>query len=85
VSKKNAVNKKQVTTYGIGGIMCAHCKATVEKGLSEIYGVKSVHVDISTGLTSVEGAHYAEDVKRTVEQLGYDFNGIIIEADSSKK
>ncbi len=60
------------TTYIVKGMQCPHCRASVEKGLAEIPGVKSVKVDLATKTAEIEGAHDPEAVRATIERLGFD-------------
>jgi uncharacterized membrane protein YraQ (UPF0718 family)/copper chaperone CopZ len=62
----------QVVTYHIEGMMCAHCQAKVEQGLSALPGVKSVVVDLEKGEVRVEGDASAQAVAERVKALGYD-------------
>jgi uncharacterized membrane protein YraQ (UPF0718 family)/copper chaperone CopZ len=66
----------QVVTYPIEGMMCAHCQAKVEQGLSALPGVKSVTVDLEKGEARVEGEVSAQAVSERVKALGYDLKKI---------
>ena len=57
--------------FNVRGMMCNHCKATVENGLSAMPGVQKVTVDLATGKVFVEGDVTAEAVREKIEQLGY--------------
>jgi hypothetical protein len=65
----------QVAIYPIEGMMCAHCQAKVEQGLSALPGVKSVVVDLEKGEARVEGDVSAQAVAERVKALGYDMKG----------
>ena len=55
-------------------MMCNHCKANVEKALSAIEGVRSVHVELSEGTAYLEGENIdAEKVISTINRLGYEY------------
>ena len=70
-------DKKTVTTqqnFKIKGMMCNHCKANVEKALSSIEGVRSVHVDLTEGTAYLEGERIdKEKVIHTINQMGYEY------------
>lgn len=58
----------------IEGMTCAACVAKVEKGLYEMEGVISSNVNFATEQATVEyipGIVSAEDMKRTIEDMGY--------------
>ena len=55
--------------------MCAHCQANVEKNLAAIEGVKSVKVDLKSGVAYVEGDVAPEVIIAKIEQLGYEYIG----------
>ena len=61
--------------YKIKGMMCAHCQANVEKNLAAIEGVKSVKVDLKSGVAYVEGDVAREVIIAKIEQLGYEYIG----------
>ncbi len=67
----------QAVHYQASGIECAHCKQTVETALLKLDGVRSVTVDISTNVVSVEGDVAEADIKRTIEGIGFGFVGKI--------
>ena len=55
-------------------MMCNHCKANVEKALSSIEGVRSVHVDLTEGTAYLEGERIdKEKVIHTINQMGYEY------------
>lgn len=57
--------------YKIKGMSCNHCKAAVEKAITNTPGVTSVTVDLSEGIASVEGTTQPDDIVSSVEELGY--------------
>ena len=61
----------EMKEFNVKGMMCNHCKATVENGLSAMPGVQKVTVDLATGKVFVEGDVTAEAVREKIEQLGY--------------
>jgi hypothetical protein len=64
-------------TYRIDGMTCVHCKARVEKGLSELEGVTSVIVDLDKKIALVEGEVGEEVIEKKVNELGYDYIGTL--------
>ncbi len=60
----------------VGGMTCKNCKAHVEKEIKGINGVQEVVADHLTGLVTVDGAQFQEEmVKMAVENAGYRFGG----------
>ena len=51
---------------------CQHCRASVEKGIAALEGVKSVTVDLASGIASVEGTATREEIAACVRSLGFD-------------
>ena len=64
-------------TMQIEGMMCAHCKAHVEKALNALTGVQAV-VDLENGTAAVTSQEPVEDavLKKAVEDAGYTVKGI---------
>ncbi len=64
-------------TMNIEGMMCAHCKAHVEKALNDLPGVQAV-VDLDKGTAAVTSTEPVEDavLKKAVEDAGYTVKGI---------
>jgi copper chaperone len=59
--------------YTVVGMTCAHCVSSVDEEVSEVDGVRSVHVDLESGHLSVSGQGFADDaVKAAVEAAGYE-------------
>ena len=60
--------------YLIKGMMCNHCKANVEKTLSDIDGVTAVRVDLAEGAAYIQGKEIdKETVIATIKSLGYKY------------
>ena len=70
-------NKTMKVTVKIEGMMCAHCKAHVEKALSAIDGVTSVTADHVAGTATVESTREIPqaELKAAVEAAGYTYLG----------
>ena len=77
IRRKRIKNNTTIMTkeYKIKGMMCAHCQANVEKNLAAIEGVKSVKVDLKSGVAYVEGDVAPEVIIARIEQLGYEYIG----------
>ncbi|MGN0230013.1 MAG: SO_0444 family Cu/Zn efflux transporter [Muribaculaceae bacterium] len=75
--RNKIINNNTIMTkeYKIKGMMCAHCQANVEKNLGAIAGVKSVKVDLKSGVAYVEGDVTPEVIIAKIEQLGYEYIG----------
>jgi len=52
-------------------ISCDHCKRTIESGLKEIDGVKSVYVDVQKKTVNIEGTPDRKKIIEVIEKLGY--------------
>ncbi len=63
-----------INTIEVSGMSCGHCKAAVEKALSQIPEIREVEVDLNAGRATFE----AEDsldlakVKSAIEEAGYE-------------
>lgn len=64
-------------TMTIEGMMCAHCKATVEKALSAIPGV-TAQVNLEEGTAGVSSAAPLDEsaLIKAVTDAGYEVKGI---------
>ncbi|MBR5728106.1 MAG: SO_0444 family Cu/Zn efflux transporter [Muribaculaceae bacterium] len=58
--------------FKVEGMMCNHCKATVEKGLAQLEGVEQVTIDLAKGIAYVEGNIDEETVRAKVVELGFE-------------
>lgn len=74
---KNHIKTTQMTTYKIKGMTCNHCVASVEKNLKAIDQVTNVHINLEKETASVEGTATEEQIKSTIESIGYEFDGKI--------
>ncbi len=57
--------------FKVEGMRCNHCKANVEKAVAALDGVKSVEIDLTSGVVEVEGDISREMVCDSIEQLGF--------------
>ncbi|MBO4871189.1 MAG: SO_0444 family Cu/Zn efflux transporter [Muribaculaceae bacterium] len=58
--------------FKVKGMMCNHCKAAVENGLTKLDGVTAVTVDLAQGIAYVEGDVTDEAVRERITELGYE-------------
>lgn len=72
--KEDVVNENQVI-YRIDGMSCNHCKNSVEKALKALDNIENVEVILGKKEAVVTGAPNDEIVKKTVEELGFEFKG----------
>lgn len=80
--KKNVIKtqymKSNIHVFKVEGMTCSHCKATVERGLGGISQVTEVVADPGRNTVTVEAGTIDEaQVKSTVEELGYVYQGRI--------
>lgn len=68
---ENNQNETIHTQYKIDGMSCNHCKANVEKCISQIPGVESVNVDLAKGVAYVEGQHDPQTLLRAISDIGF--------------
>jgi copper chaperone CopZ len=54
---------------------CSHCKASIEKGVKQLNGVKSVVANFNNGTVLIEGAVDEKELKQTIEELGFKYKG----------
>jgi copper chaperone CopZ len=72
--KSNQIHRNKTTAmkeFKVKGMMCAHCKANVEKGIAALPGVEKVTVDLAKGTALVEGSIPDQIIIDCVEDLGY--------------
>ena len=72
--KEETVNENQVV-YRIDGMSCNHCKNSVEKAIKALDNVEDVEVVLGKKEAIVTGKPNDEIVKKTVEELGFEFKG----------
>ncbi len=58
-------------TYRIGGMDCAHCAQTIEKGVSRLPGVLTASVDLASATLTFDGDLTNAVLRQRVEALGY--------------
>lgn len=64
----------ETTTYTVTGMTCEHCVASVTEEISEIGGVETVRVDLSSGAVTVTSQDPLDRaaVQAAVEEAGYE-------------
>lgn len=60
----------------IDGMTCHHCQKSVEVNLQKLKGVEEVRVQLETGTAEISGQVSPDEVKKTVEELGYTYVGL---------
>lgn len=58
--------------YKINGMNCNHCRASVEKAISQVEGVEKVEVNLSTGIAVVTGDVSPDKITDAVSRAGFD-------------
>ncbi len=60
-------------TIKIDGMSCGHCRAAVEKALSQVDGVETIHdINLDKGQAQVSGTASAATLIAAIEEAGYD-------------
>ena len=59
------------TTYGVTGMTCGHCVASVTEELEALPGVEAVEVSLEQGTATVTGDVGVDEVRAAVEEAGY--------------
>lgn len=60
----------------IEGMMCGHCKKSVEEALKSLKGAENVTVDLENKCAYFEGEADDKALKSAVESIGFDVVGI---------
>jgi copper chaperone len=62
------------TTYTVEGMSCGHCVAAVTAELTQLAGVHTVAVDLSTGLVTVESDSPLDlgEVVAAIDEAGFE-------------
>ena len=58
----------------VDGMMCEHCKATVEKAVSKLDGIESVNADLEAKKVTVlpNKDIDVEEIKKAITDAGYE-------------
>lgn len=70
-----AIVRPNQVIYRIEGMSCNHCKNSVEKAIRGLENVENVEVVLGKKEAVVTGKPSDEDVKKAVEDLGFEFKG----------
>ncbi len=62
-------------TYKISGMTCGGCSGSVTRAVAQALPEATVEASHEEATVSVEGPHEPEQVKRAVEDAGFDFLG----------
>ena len=73
--RNTSSTQRSAIKFKIGGMTCNHCKSNVARVISNLNSVKQVTVDLSTGFAYVEGNPTDEEIKSSVEAIGFEFEG----------
>lgn len=69
--KKSKEEKHMQTIIHVEGMMCAHCKAMVEKVCSSVPGAEAASVDLQAKTVTVTGSAAPEALKKAITDAGY--------------
>ena len=72
--KKTQV-KEGTCVYGVEGMNCNHCKASVEKSVMEVNGVNAAEANVSARTLTVSGTASESAIRKAVESAGFRFTG----------
>lgn len=73
-NEKENINMKR--TLHISGMSCGHCSARVQKALSDLPGTTQVAVDHTTGIAHFNGSASDDELKKAVQDAGYEVTSI---------
>jgi copper chaperone CopZ len=74
--RKNTMKQDEGTSISVEGMTCSHCEANVKRNLEKIRGIERVEADNSANRVVIFGKGYDSGrVKKTVEELGYNYLG----------
>lgn len=60
------------TVIYVGGMMCPHCKARVEKACKAVAGVTDAVVDLQAKTVTVTGEASQQALETAIVQVGFD-------------
>ena len=73
-NEKENINMKR--TLHISGMSCGHCSSRVQKALSDLSGTTQVAVDHTTGIAHFNGSASDDELKKAVQDAGYEVTSI---------
>ena len=62
--------------YTVEGMHCNHCKAACEQSVGKVKGVASCEATPAANTLVVSGTAASDDVRKAVEQAGFEFKGV---------
>ncbi len=69
---EEAVEEKSITVIGVGGMMCSHCTAAVEKACMSVPGVESAAANLEEKNVTVTGDADVEALKQAIRDADYE-------------
>ena len=60
------------TVIQVGGMMCSHCKARVEKACKAVAGVTEAVVDLQAKTVTVIGSASRDALENAIVQVGFE-------------
>jgi Cu+-exporting ATPase len=70
--EEEAAEEKPVIVIGVGGMMCSHCTAAVEKACLSVPGVESAVADLESKCVTVVGDADVEAIKKAIRDGDYE-------------
>ncbi|MGB1103682.1 MAG: permease [Crocinitomicaceae bacterium] len=67
--------KEMNKVYSVEGMTCNHCKASVEKNLSNIDNITKVTADPNQNIVIIEGDAQSDQIQKVIDDLGFQFIG----------
>jgi len=64
--------EKPTTVIGVGGMMCSHCTAAVEKACLSVSGVESAVADLEAKNVTIIGNADVEAIKKAIREEDYE-------------
>ena len=71
-SEEEAAEEKPVVVIGVGGMMCSHCTAAVERACKAVPGVESAVADLEEKNVTVTGDADIEALKKAIRDADYE-------------
>ena len=72
VEEETSVEEKPVTVIGVGGMMCGHCTAAVEKACLSVPGVETAVANLEEKTVTITGNFHEEAVKKAIIAEDYE-------------
>ncbi len=63
----------ETISFGVPGMTCGHCQASIEREVTGIAGVENVEVDLDLKTVSVTGTNLDRDIiVAAIDEAGFD-------------